>query len=130
MSTDAEAVVTAFFKAMGPPYANCRKGWEEFLTEDAVWQNSGFPDCNGKLECLAFLDGFASQTGLDSLQVEMLNISASGRSVLTERIDYFKNADGETIAPLPLMGVLEVREGEIALWHDYFDPRPLLGSGS
>jgi limonene-1,2-epoxide hydrolase len=115
---------------MGPPYANCRQAWEDFLTNDAFWQNSGFPDCSDKEECLAFLDRFASPTGLDSLQVEMLSISASGSTVLTERIDYFKNADGETIAPLPLMGVLEVRDGKIALWHDYFDPRPLLGGSN
>jgi limonene-1,2-epoxide hydrolase len=25
------------------------------------------------------------------------------------------------------MGVLEVRDGKISLWRDYFDPRPLLG---
>lgn len=127
MSNDAEAVVTAFFKAMGPPYENCRKAWEDFMTDDAVWLNSGFPDCNGKEACLAFLDGFAQQTGMVSLGVEMLAISSNGDTVLTERVDSFLNADGAVIADLPLMGVLKVRDGRIVHWHDYFDPRPLLG---
>jgi limonene-1,2-epoxide hydrolase len=127
VSNDAEAVVTAFFKAMGPPYANFRKALEDYLTEDAVWLNSGFPDCNGKEACLAFLDGFAQQTGTESLGVETLSMSSSGDTVLTERVDSFINADGGVIADLPLMGVLKVRDGKIAFWHDYFDPRPLLG---
>ncbi len=127
MSNDAESVVTAFFKAMGPPYENCREGFMQFLTDDAVWQNSGLPDCKGKDACLAFLDGFAEKTGMVGLTVDVLAISTRGNQVLTERIDSFQNADGETLFDLPLMGVLEVRDGKISLWRDYFDPRPLLG---
>ena len=42
MSNDAESVVTAFFKAIGPPYENCREAFEQFLTDDALWQNSSY----------------------------------------------------------------------------------------
>lgn len=127
MSNDAESVVTAFFKGMAPPYENCRETFDQFLTDDAVWQNSGLPDCNGKDACLAFLDSFAEKTGMAGLTVDMLAISSRGNQVLTERLDSFQNADGETISDLPLMGVLEVTDGKISLWRDYFDPRPLLG---
>jgi limonene-1,2-epoxide hydrolase len=128
VSNDPEAVVTAFFKAMGePPYENCRKAFLDYLADDAVWQNSGFPDCNGKEACMAFIDGFAGQTGMQTLGIETLAMSSSGDTVLTERLDSFVNADGETFAQLPLMGVLKVADGKIVHWHDYFDPRPLLG---
>lgn len=126
MPSDAEAVVRAFFSKLGPPYGEMRNAYTEFLTEDAVWENSGFPPCKGRDACLDFLDGFAGATGLDSLPVEILNISSSGNIVLTERVDQFKTADGNVFATLPLMGVLEVRDGKISVWRDYFDPRPLL----
>ncbi len=39
--------------------------------------------------------------------------------VLTERIDTF--TVGDVVAPLPVMGTFEVRDGKISAWRDYFD---------
>jgi limonene-1,2-epoxide hydrolase len=129
MPSDAEAVVTAFFSKLGGPYADMRNAYIECLTEDAVWENSGFPSCKGRDACLEFLDGFAEATGLDALPIEVLAISSNGNTVLTERVDHFQTADGTKFATLPLMGVLEVRDGKISAWRDYFDPRPILPPG-
>lgn len=129
MANRAEEVVTAFLAKWGPPYSVMRQTFEEYLADDCIWENSGLPTCDGKEACLQFLDGFCQQTGTDSIEVEVLGLAASGSSVLTERIDTFKTADGEVIAPLPLSGTLVVRDGKIAAWRDYFDPRPLLGNG-
>ena len=39
--------------------------------------------------------------------------------LLTERIDTFHV--GEVVAPLPVMGTFEIRDGKISAWRDYFD---------
>jgi limonene-1,2-epoxide hydrolase len=39
--------------------------------------------------------------------------------VLTERVDTF--TVGQIVAPLPVMGTFEIREGKISAWRDYFD---------
>jgi limonene-1,2-epoxide hydrolase len=50
---------------------------------------------------------------------EIRNIAANGDTVLTERIDRV-GPPGLT-APVPVMGVFEVRNGKITAWRDYFD---------
>lgn len=54
-----------------------------------------------------------------AVEFEILNISASGDVVLTERLDKFSM--GGRNVELPVAGVFEVREGKIAAWRDYFD---------
>ena len=54
----------------------------------------------------------------------MLSIAASGDTVLMERIDYLKGADGKTLLTIPLMGVMKVKDGQIYEWRDYFDTAP------
>lgn len=49
----------------------------------------------------------------------MVNISAAGDTVLTERVDAFV-INGHKVA-LPLMGTFVVTDGKISHWRDYFD---------
>jgi limonene-1,2-epoxide hydrolase len=42
-----------------------------------------------------------------------------GNVVLTERVDTF--TIGQVVAPLPVMGTFEVRDGKISAWRDSFD---------
>ncbi|MEW6470744.1 MAG: limonene-1,2-epoxide hydrolase family protein [Actinomycetota bacterium] len=130
MTTTAEQVLKEFFSKLGPPYKVARASFEEYLADDCVWENSGFPTCNGKQACLEFLDHFAGATGTDSFEFEIRSWAAAGNAVVTERIDHFRTADGTTWASLALGGVLEVGDdGKIVAWRDYFDPRPLLPPG-
>jgi limonene-1,2-epoxide hydrolase len=39
--------------------------------------------------------------------------------VFTERVDTF--TVGGKVAPLPVMGIFEIRDGKISAWRDYFD---------
>ena len=50
----------------------------------------------------------------------MLNISESGSTVLTERVDVFAFPGGHEIA-LPVMGAFDIERGKITGWRDYFD---------
>jgi limonene-1,2-epoxide hydrolase len=106
-----------------------RKAFAEYLTDDCVWGNSGFPTCEGKDSCLAFLDGFAQAVPMGSLEIETLNLAVAGDTVLTERVDRFKAPDGTVFASLEIGGLLRVRGDQICEWRDYFDPRPLLPPG-
>ena len=45
---------------------------------------------------------------------------AEGPIVTTERIDHLTRAGGTT-ASLPMMGVIEVHDGLVVAWRDYFD---------
>ena len=47
------------------------------------------------------------------------NLAADGDVVLTERVDEI-TANG-IMAPVPVMGTFEVRDGRIHRWRDYFD---------
>jgi limonene-1,2-epoxide hydrolase len=46
--------------------------------------------------------------------------------VVTERVDHLLNPAGEVLASIPLAGTLVVRDAKIAVWRDYFDPRPFV----
>lgn len=126
--SNAELVVADFFARLDvADFEKSRLAFAESITDDCVWQNSGFPTCEGKDACLGLYDGFNQNAGFVGLRVEMIAAAASGDTVVTERIDHLLNASGEVFASLPLAGVLVVRDGKIAAWRDYFDPRPLLG---
>jgi limonene-1,2-epoxide hydrolase len=63
-------------------------------------------------------------SGYDGVEIELRHVVADGPVVLTERVDFM-------IAPtftveIPAMGTLEVRDGKIAEWRDYFDLNQLL----
>ena len=97
------------------------------VTDDFVWANSGFPTCNGPEEAVKFLENFATKVPLVGLRVEMVTAAINGEDVVTERVDHFLGSGGIILASLPMAGTLVVREGKVAQWRDYFDPRPLLG---
>lgn len=126
--SNAEQVVRDFFTGLeATDYAKTRQAFAESVTDDCVWQNSGFPTAEGKEACLALFDQFNQGFGLTGLTVEWLACGVGGDSVVTERIDHLHNAAGERLMSLALAGTLVVRDGKIAAWRDYFDPRPLLG---
>ena len=54
------------------------------------------------------------------VDVEMIHMMAEGPIVMTERVDHLTRADGTT-ASLPMMGVIEVHDGLVVAWRDYFD---------
>jgi limonene-1,2-epoxide hydrolase len=89
----------------------------DYFTDDAVYHNIPVAPVTGKDAIRATIEMFT--TGVDRMEFRVLNIAASGDTVLTERVDAFFLAD-KTIE-LPVMGTFEVREGKIAAWRDYFD---------
>jgi limonene-1,2-epoxide hydrolase len=88
------------------------------LDDEVVYHNIGMPASRG-IE--ATLTNLAGQWEMfpATYDFEIRNIAATGSTVLTERIDRV-GSPGLT-APVPVMGVFEVRNGKITAWRDYFD---------
>jgi limonene-1,2-epoxide hydrolase len=56
------------------------------------------------------------------VRLDVLNITASGNVVLTERLEHFKHLKGERDnCELPVMGAFELKDGKITAWRDYFE---------
>ena len=66
---------------------------------------------------IAFIDGFFAMC--DRMTIENLHVAVRGDVVLTERVDTFYL--GDVVAPLPVMGTFEIRDGRIRAWRDDFD---------
>ncbi len=70
----------------------------------------------------ALLEPFFAPTLENELKV--LRQSASGPVVFVERLDRHRLAD--KWVELPVTGVLEVHDGQITFWRDYFDAATIL----
>lgn len=125
---DALSVVEEFFQSLNTSSLDDHVGAMRARATDTLhWTNSGLPTCDGIDAAEAFVRGFAENLPFVGMRVEMIAAAAAGDVVVTERIDHFFASDGTVLASLPLAGTLVVRDGKIAEWRDYFDPRPLLG---
>lgn len=131
MSTSPQEVVEQFLQSLGPDFAGIAKTFDEYMTDDCVFENTGFPACEGKEACIKVLDGFRqlpATATMEAIKVEMRSIAAAGNTVLTERIDYVVDGEGNVTLTCPIMGTFEVRDGKIARWRDYFDSKPFFGA--
>jgi limonene-1,2-epoxide hydrolase len=88
------------------------------LADDVVYHNIGLPASRGVDAALANLAGQWEMFPA-SYDFEIRSLAVNGETVLTERIDRV-GPPGVT-APVPLMGVFEVRDGKIQAWRDYCD---------
>jgi limonene-1,2-epoxide hydrolase len=89
----------------------------EFFTDDAVYHNIPVAPVAGRDAIRETIAGFTA--GVGSVEFRVLNISANGSVVLTERVDVFVTPT--VTIELPVMGTFEVLGGKIAAWRDYFD---------
>jgi limonene-1,2-epoxide hydrolase len=89
----------------------------EYMTDDCVYHNIPVEPAVGKDAIRAVFAMFT--TGVEKIEFVMKNISGTGNTVLTERVDIFVLP--HVTVELPVMGTFEVRDGKIAAWRDYFD---------
>ncbi len=84
---------------------------------DIVYRNQGLPPARGR-------EAFAKQMGAFLPRVTLFelvthNLAVDGPIVLTERTDIIEV--GRFRVELWVCGTFEVRDGQVVLWHDYFD---------
>ena len=91
-------------------------GIEALFSDDVVYHNIPMAPLNGKAEAMQMIRGMQPQ----SVDWQVLNIAENGNIVMTERVDNFVMGDGKNLS-LPVMGTMEVADGKISAWRDYFD---------
>jgi limonene-1,2-epoxide hydrolase len=111
---DAERVVRDFCDAFDGTNAEALR---KYFTDDIVYHNIPLDPAVGIDATIAFIEGFFGMC--QSMTIETTHLAVRGNVVLTERIDTFHV--GEVVAPLPVMGTFEIRDGKISAWRDYFD---------
>jgi limonene-1,2-epoxide hydrolase len=88
-----------------------------FFSEDAVYHNMPMDPVYGRAAIEATFGEFMRMGG--RVGVDVLHTVADGPIVMMERIDHFIG-DAMTVS-LPITGVIEVHDGAITAWRDYFD---------
>jgi limonene-1,2-epoxide hydrolase len=111
---DAERVVRDFCATFEKHDAEALR---PFFTDDVVYHNLPMDPAVGVDDAVAFIAGFFAMC--ESMVIETLHLAVRGNVVLTERVDTF--TVGQIVAPLPVMGTFEIRDGKISAWRDYFD---------
>ena len=87
------------------------------VTDDIEYHNIPMPPVYGPQGVKDTLELLLS--ACDGFEVVVHREVASGDTVMNERTDRFLH-NGRW-ADLPVAGVFVIRDGRIALWHDYFD---------
>jgi limonene-1,2-epoxide hydrolase len=122
MSTAPKEIVENFIAAFIDAWPKGDAGTlGSFFSEDAIYHNMPMDPVTGREAIQATFAAFMEMGG--QVGVDMINMVADGPIVMTERVDHFYGAD--TTIHLPLMGIIEVHDGEITTWRDYFDPNQL-----
>lgn len=112
-------IVQAFFAA-----------WEAQSVEDimngfapdARWLNIGLPEAVGHEAIRKMVEPFVKSA--QSVKFEVHHIAETkGGAVLTERTDIFETNGNK--AAFDVMGILELKDGKIVNWREYFDTRAL-----
>lgn len=89
---------------------------DDAFTEDVVYHNIPMEPLNGKAAASAMIRGMQPL----SVDWQVLNIAENGNIVMTERVDNFVLADEKNLS-IKVMGTMELENGKIKAWRDYFD---------
>lgn len=119
-------IVTRFLARWSESVDEIYAAIRDTLTDDAVWENVGLSRTVGPEEAVAAYSAFWPMLTASRIDVDLLNISAAGDVVLTERSETVVGPQGEAIIVVRAMGSFEIRDGKIAAWRDYFDTIPFL----
>ncbi len=87
-----------------------------YFTDDALYHNMPLEPVTGKDGIREILNMFLFS---DQLEAELLHVATLANVVFTERVDRMTLAGKRVV--LPCAGVMEIRDGKIAAWRDYFD---------
>jgi limonene-1,2-epoxide hydrolase len=115
MSQEPGAVVRAFIAEFDVEHPDIER-LASYFTDDAVYHNMPGQPARGRAAIRAAL-GYTQR--LSSAGWETVHHATAGAIVFNERLDRFRV--GARGVELPVCGVFEVHDGQIAAWRDYFD---------
>jgi limonene-1,2-epoxide hydrolase len=117
----SEELAVAFFARWGESFDETRAAFEETLAPRCLWEQRPIAVTRTREDAIRFLERARRRLGMETIEVEMLNVASTGDTVMTERVDHLRRADGRLIASAPVAGILEFRDGRIAAWREHFD---------
>lgn len=75
-------------------------------------------------EAIRFHNDYETATGLDTMEGSIKAIAADGSTVLVERTDTFRRADGSNMTSFPVMCTMEFKGNKLLAWRDYLGTIP------
>lgn len=124
--TDEQRAV-AFFEQWGVSYEAMTAAFREVFTSDCLWEQRPLAVTTGPDEAVRFLRRAKLAMGLETVDVDIRNITSRGGIVHTERVDHLRRADGRLIVSAPVAGILEWDGGRIVTWREYYDSATFVG---
>ncbi|MGH3633563.1 nuclear transport factor 2 family protein [Mycobacterium sp.] len=115
MTRSADELIAEFCKLWASPNPD---EMAKYFAEDAVYHNIPMEPVRGREAIREFIAGFLA--AFDGIDFRVHRQISDGTTVMNERTDVMRRKDGGEI-PLPVMGVVEVHNGQSAAWRDYFD---------
>jgi len=112
--------VTDLFRRWGISHAELRQTCLDYMSEQCIFLQTRLPDIYGCVEAAAFMD-LVRERGIETVDVDLFTIIAQGDHVATERIDHLKNKDGQILSSVKAVGFMQLANGKITTWRDYFD---------
>jgi limonene-1,2-epoxide hydrolase len=96
----------------------------EHFTDDAIYHDIPVPNdpAVGKAAIRTKLEYLAP---VDHMDFAFAGMVADGHTVMAERVETWHFTTGEEVA-LPVMCTIEVRDGKIAIWREYWDFQTLM----
>ncbi|VFR32015.1 hypothetical protein ANK1_4057 [plant metagenome] len=118
-TAEAVALVEAFFNATVATPEGFWNAFDDYFDETTVWENVGVARTVGPAEAANFARSFPVK--FDHMRIEDLVLSGAGNRVYAERLDHFCERDGTIVLTVHALGVLEIKDGKIVRWRDFFD---------
>jgi len=115
MGSDPRELVREFFAAWTD---HDPERVASFFTEDGVYHNVPMERVQGREAIRDLVASWLAQMGEIDFRFDHLVIQ--GDLIVMERADLLPGDDGAT-RELGVMGIMELRDGQIAAWREYFD---------
>jgi limonene-1,2-epoxide hydrolase len=126
MSTSNEQLFLGLLHAWESGGADaCIERVRELFTDDTVWVQPGLPTATGADEAIAIMRSWGA--AFTTFELEVRHVASTDDAVLVERVDIFTRDDGSTFLALPVVGVVEFRDGKITEWREYYDTAAVPG---
>lgn len=120
--TEQEQVIRKVVEMWADGLDSTLASWRDHARHDMVWWNNARGAVHGLEGCLDGIRMFYQTMSVDHVKVPIRSMASDGKDlVVIERSDDAYLADGTLLAAVPVVGVVQFRDGRIAEWRDYCD---------